>query len=157
MPSMWTSRTRQPMAARRVEPRISGAEANVYTRCPADPTSRRSARRTERSSSTIEITSGSRGNHSPCAGEPDELGPDLLVQHPGHHESEDPGFPRGEGRDAVPDRRHSAVLGLLVDRPAHRLPDGGQERFLVQRLPQEVDRPTLHLGDARPDTATPVI
>src|SRR5260370_30174276 len=157
MPSMWTSGARQRMVARGCEPRNSWAEANVSTRYPADPTSRRSARRTERSSSTIEITSGSRGNHSPCAGEPDELGPDLLVQHPGHHEGEDLGFPWGEGRDAVPDRRHPAVLGLLVDRPAHRLPDGGQERFLVQRLRQDVDRSTLHRGDARPDTATPVI
>src|SRR4029077_20218784 len=179
MPSMWTSRTRQPMAARRVEPRNSWAEANVSTRYPADPTSRRSAPRTERSSSTIEITSRSRGNHSPGTGESDELGeraglhllhdagavhlyglladaqlgPDLLVQHPGHHEGEDLGFPWGEGRDAVPDRRHPAVLGMLVGRPAHRLPDGGQEGFLVQGLRQEVDRSTLHRGDARPDVA----
>src|SRR4029077_13612289 len=138
IPCMWTSRTRQPMPDGGAKLRNSCAEANVATRYPADPTSRRSARRTDRSSSTMEIASGSRGNYSSRAGELDELGerarlhllhdagavhldrllrnaqpaPDLLVQHSGHHEGEDLGFPWGEGRDTVPNRDHPALFGL---------------------------------------------
>src|ERR1700730_3506863 len=177
MPSMWTSRTRQPGPADRAELRYSWAEANVSTWYPADPTSRRSARRTDRSSSTMEITQEPRGYHPPGTGQPDELseragphllhdtgavhldrllrdaelGPDLLVQHPGHHEREDLRFAWGQRRNAILHLRDSALFSLFFERPGHRLRDGGQERSLVQWLRQEVDRPALHRLDAGPD------
>src|ERR1700687_1084494 len=52
------SNTRQAVRARDAEPRKSSADANVSAGKPANRTSRRSARRTEWSSSTMEISRG---------------------------------------------------------------------------------------------------
>src|SRR3984893_7681292 len=185
------SRTRHAVRVDGAERRNSGAEANVSTRYPAEPSNRRRERRTGRSSSTIEIIgpdlsmawehstrsyragpglvvdlgpprapatprrparSRSGRDHARLAGEPDQLregagphllhdpgpmhldrlladvefGPDLLVQHAGHHQGEDSGLSRGQGLDATLNLHQPGQLPPVRLGPGHRLPDRPQ-------------------------------
>src|SRR5260370_18478422 len=74
---MW--RTRRAVGADGADGRNSGADANASTRYPADPINRRRARRTDRSSSTMEIIGPDMGMAWEHSTRSYRAGPGLVV------------------------------------------------------------------------------
>src|SRR5260370_2860231 len=130
---MW--RTRRAVGADGADGRNSGADANASTRYPADPINRRRARRTDRSSSTMEIIGPNLGMALEHSTRSYTAGPGLVV---------DLGPPPAAATPRRAVRSRSGRDHARLAGEPDQLREGAGPRLLHEPGPMHLDRLFAH-------------